>query len=61
MISIDGYKFWPCLFFFYSTYFLFIFPFINEIFQKDFPDSEEEKNFIISKSFCFQGCISFAK
>ena len=62
LISIDNGRFWPCLYFSDKCYIIFIFPFIPDVYSPELKTKDdEEKCFIISKTFCFQGCLTFGK
>lgn len=63
LISIDEGKIWPCFYFSNKCYVIFMLPYIPEIYSQDFPKlkTEEEKSFFLSKTFCFQGSLTFAK
>jgi len=62
LISLDNTKFWPCLYFSNNYYIIFMLPFIPEIYTKEFRSKDdEEKGLLISKTFCFHGCLTFAK
>ena len=62
LISVDNGKYWPSLYFSDKFYIIFMLPFISEIYSPEFKSKDdEEKEFLISKTFCFQGCLTFAK
>lgn len=62
LISLENSHFWPCLYFSDKCFVIFMMPFIPEIYTKEFKaKDDEEKGLLISKTFCFSGCLAFAK
>lgn len=62
LLSLDNGKLWPCLYFSDKSYKIFVFPFIPQTYSREFLEKPPETQiFELSQTFCFQGCVTFAK